>query len=245
MEEPKTALSIEDLTIQYEKTPVLKNITLKVPSGYIVGILGPNGAGKSTLLQAALGLLKPLSGTIRFFGQPLKSVRSRIAYIPQRQAVDWDFPLTVRELVLMGRYGSLGVFRRAGKQDWQIADKCIELVGLTNFKDRQISQLSGGQQQRAFLARALCQEADIYFMDEPFTGIDLTTETIMMNILRELKAQGKTVFIVHHDLNTADEYFDWVIMLNGHLIASGNMQEAFNTQNLLATYGKVHPGLFP
>ena len=176
------------------------------------GIVGPNGAGKSTLIKASLGLIKPISGKIEYFNLPLKDVQKRIAYVPQRQSVDWDFPITVRDLVLMGRYGRLGPLRWPRKADWAAADRYLEMVGMGPYAGRQISQLSGGQQQRVFIARALLQEADIYFMDEPFAGVDLATEKVIMNILSNLKSEGKTVFVVHHDLNTVESYFDWVVL---------------------------------
>ncbi len=232
------AFQAHQLSVNYDKTPVLWDITFEIPAGHLVGIVGPNGAGKSTLIKASLGLVKPISGKIEFFGLPLKNVRKRIAYVPQRQSVDWDFPITVRDLVLMGRYGRLGILRWPRKADWAAADHYLEMVGMKSFSDRQISQLSGGQQQRVFIARALLQEADIYFMDEPFAGIDLASEKVIINILGKLKTEGKTVFVVHHDLNTVESYFDWAILLNMHLIASGPVNEVFNTENLHATYGK-------
>lgn len=234
------ALQAHQLSVNYDKTPVLWDISLKIPSGEIVGIIGPNGAGKSTFIKTALGLLQPISGKIEFFGQPLSACRRRIAYVPQRESVDWDFPILVRDLVLMGRYGSLGLFRWPRQADQAAVDHCLELVGMSAYANRQISQLSGGQQQRAFIARALVQEADVYFMDEPFAGVDMATETAIMNILRQLKAKGKTVFVVHHDLNTVESYFDWLIMLNMRLIACGNVLEVYNADTLNMTYGKSY-----
>lgn len=233
-------LEIHHLTVNYDKTPVLWDISLSVPPGVLVGIVGPNGAGKSTLIKAALGLIKPISGKVEFFGKSLKSVRQQVAYVPQRESVDWDFPVTVRDLVVMGRYGRLGLFHRPREADWAAADHYLGLVGMSNYADRQISQLSGGQQQRVFLARALLQEADVYFMDEPFTGIDLGTETIIVQLLQQLRAKGKTVFVVHHDLNTVESYFDWVILLNMRLIAYGPTREFFTPHYLNATYGKSY-----
>lgn len=233
-----SALQAFQLSVNYDKTPVLWDITFDIPQGHLVGIVGPNGAGKSTLIKTSLGLLKPISGKIEFFGLPLKDVRRRVAYVPQRQSVDWDFPITVRDLVLMGRYGRLGLFHWPRKADWAAADRYLEMVGMEPYADRQISQLSGGQQQRVFIARALLQEADIYFMDEPFAGIDLASEKVIMSILSRLKSEGKTVFVVHHDLNTVESYFDWAILLNMHLIACGPVHEVFNAENLQATYGK-------
>jgi len=232
------ALHVSDLSVSYDQTAVLWDISLEVPQGKIVGIIGPNGAGKSTLIKSILGLVKPVSGKVEFFNRPLKEVRKKIAYVPQRETVDWHFPVTVRDLVLMGRYGRLGLLRWPGKADRQAAEAFLDKVGMVEYADRQISQLSGGQQQRAFLARALMQEADIYFMDEPFTGIDLATETIIMHLLRELISKNKTIFIVHHDLNTVESYFDWVILLNMRLIACGPLKDVYNAQNLVDTYGK-------
>ncbi len=234
----KYSLEVHELSVNYGQTPVLWDLTLALPPGLLVGIIGPNGAGKSTLLKAALGLVKPLSGKVEFFGQALKRVRQRVAYVPQRESVDWDFPVTVKDLVLMGRYGRLGLFRFPRAADWAAVEHYLNLVGMKEYRNRQISQLSGGQQQRAFLARALLQEADIYFMDEPFTGIDLGTEAMIIQLLRELCSQGKTIFVVHHDLNTVERYFDWVILLNMRLIAYGKTSEVFNASSLQAAYGK-------
>jgi manganese/zinc/iron transport system ATP- binding protein len=234
------ALSVSQLTVNYEKTPVLWDITLDVPAGKLVGIMGPNGAGKSTFIKAALGLIQPISGKVEFFGHPLKEMREHVAYVPQRESVDWDFPITVKDLVLMGRYGRLGLFRRPREADVTAVEHYLELVGMTGYADRQISQLSGGQQQRVFLARALLQEAEIYFMDEPFAGIDAGSEAVLMKLLKELKHQGKTVFIVHHDLNSAENYFDWGILLNMRLVANGKMKEIFTPENLSMTYGKSY-----
>lgn len=234
------ALQVSQLSVNYDQSPVLWDISLAVPTGKLVGIIGPNGAGKSTLIKAVLGLVPPISGKVEFFGQSLADVRLRVAYVPQRESVDWDFPTTVRDLVLMGRYGRLGLFRWPRQADWAAVDHYLDTVGMSQYADRQISQLSGGQQQRAFIARALVQEADIYFMDEPFAGIDLASETVIMNILRQLRAKGKTVFVVHHDLNTIEDYFDWAILLNMRLVACGNVAEVFNPETLHATYGKSY-----
>lgn len=236
----KPALEVHQLTVNYDKTPVLWDISLEVPCGKLVGVVGPNGAGKSTFIKTALGLVEPISGKVEFFGQSLKDVRQRVAYVPQRESVDWDFPITVRDLVLIGRYGRLGVFKWPRQADYAAADHYLEVVGMAQYKDRQISQLSGGQQQRVFIARALLQEADVYFMDEPFAGVDLATEKVLMNVLRELKNEGKTVFVVHHDLNNVEDYFDWVVMLNMRLVACGSVQQVFNPDTLNETYGKSY-----
>lgn len=233
-------LETYNLSVSYDKVPILWDINLNIPQGKLVGIVGPNGAGKSTLIKTILGLIKPVSGSVKFFGMPLAKMRARVAYVPQRESVDWDFPITVRDLVLMGRYGRLGLFRWPRAADLAAAEHYMEVMGIGHLRERQISQLSGGQQQRAFLARALLQEADIYFMDEPFTGIDLATEAIIMNLLRRLIAQNKTIFVVHHDLNTVESYFDWAILINMRLIASAPLSEAFTAATLLATYGKSY-----
>lgn len=236
----QSALKIHQLTVNYEKIPVLWDISLEVPQGKIVGIIGPNGAGKSTLLKAILGLLRPLSGKIEFFGKSLNEVRKKVAYVPQRESVDWDFPITVKELVLMGSYGNLKLFQSPTKKEIAAAEHYLGLVDMLSYANRQISQLSGGQQQRVFLARALLQQADIYFMDEPFAAIDMGTEAVIMNILRNLQQEGKTVFVVHHDLNTVENYFDWAIILNMRLIACGEVSKVFNAETLMSAYGKSY-----
>lgn len=234
------ALHISHLTVNYDNYSVLWDVSLKVPKGTLIAIVGPNGAGKSTLIKASLGLLKPLSGKIEFFGQPLSKVRQRVAYVPQRESVDWDFPITVKELVLMGRYGTLGLLQQPREADRAAAEHYLNVVGMSSFGERQINQLSGGQQQRVFIARALLQEADIYFMDEPFSGIDQTTELLLIDLLKQLRDKGKTVFVVHHDLNTVERYFDWCILLNKRLVACGEMKEVFNAETLNSTYGKSY-----
>lgn len=232
------ALKIEQLTVNYDKTPVLWDIHCEIPEGKLVGIIGPNGAGKSTLLKTLLGMACPLSGKIEFFGQPYKKVREKIAYVPQRSSVDWDFPITAFEVVLMGRYGKLGFFKWPKVADREAALHALEMVGMLPFSDRQISQLSGGQQQRLFIARALLQDADLYLMDEPFAGVDMATEKAIIALMDKLKVQGKTLLVVHHDLSTVDAYFDWVIMLNTCLIASGPVEEIFNSDTIMRTYGR-------
>lgn len=228
------------LSVNYEKNPVLWDISLKIPQGLLVGIIGPNGAGKSTLIKTALGLVKPLSGSISFFGLPLEKVRSKVAYVPQRESVDWDFPITVLELVLMGSFGQLGLFKRPGKKLKKKAEEILLKVGMLAYKDRQISQLSGGQQQRAFIARALMQDAELYFMDEPFVGIDFATSKIIWNILEGLRNEGKTIVIVHHDLSSIRQYFDWVIMLNMRLVGFGPVETIFTDDMVHKTYGQSH-----
>jgi manganese/zinc/iron transport system ATP- binding protein len=237
-EAKEPALKVSQLTVNYDKTPVLWDISCEVPSGNLVGIIGPNGAGKSTFLKTAMGLVSPLSGYVTFLGKPLKEVRKKVAYVPQRESVDWDFPITVLDLVLMGRYGRLGWIRRPKTEDIEAAMRVLETVGLAALAHRQISQLSGGQQQRVFLARALLQDAEIYLMDEPFAGIDAATEAVLVYLLQQLKKEGKTVMVVHHDLNTLESYFTWIIMLNLRLIACGPTTEVLTTEMLARTYGK-------
>jgi len=232
------ALSSYHLSVNYGKTPVLWDIHCEIPPGKLAAIIGPNGAGKTTFVKTALGLMQPISGKVDLMGQPITKVREQVAYVPQRTSVDWEFPVTVIELVLMGRFGKLGILRWPRKADRQAATHYLDVVGMTEYSHRQINQLSGGQQQRVFLARALLQEAEIYFMDEPFSGVDLATEKVIVNLLKDLKNKGKTVFVVHHDLNTVEQYFDWVVLLNTRLIASGPFQEVFTPDNLNKTYGK-------
>jgi manganese/zinc/iron transport system ATP- binding protein len=226
------ALDAESLHIHFGKTAVLWDVSFRVPKGVVAAILGPNGAGKSTLLKAALGLVKPLSGKIDVLGQSSEGLKRRCAYVPQRESVDWDFPITALEVVLMGRYGRLGLFGRLRKADREAAMAALELVGMAPYAKRQISQLSGGQQQRLFIARALVQDADVLFLDEPFNGIDLATEKSIMALLKSQKELGKTLFIVHHDLPTVKEYFDWAILLNTRLIACGPVSEVFTQDKL-------------
>lgn len=201
-----------------------------------MGIVGPNGAGKSTLIKAMLGLVKPLTGTSRFFGQPLSKVRQRIGYMPQSTSVDWDFPTTVEDVVTMGTYGSLGWFRRPGKKQQNQAMSALEQTGMANFARRQIGELSGGQRQRVFLARTLVQSPELYFMDEPFQGIDAKSQQAIVDVLHSLQSAGKTVVIVHHDLSTVADYCDYVTLLNGDIIDSGPVEETFTTQNIRTTY---------
>lgn len=231
------ALELHDLTVVYEKKPALYGVDAVVPRGSICGIIGPNGAGKSTLIKAAMGLLPVQGGWVRFFGQQLDHARGRVAYVPQRSSVDWDFPVNVMDVVLMGRYGRLGLLRRTKPADHAAARDCLQRVGMLDYADRQISQLSGGQQQRVFIARALAQEADLYLMDEPFTGVDAATESTIMELLREMRARGGTILVVHHDLTTAPTYFDRLLLLNMRLIATGPVDEVFTPELLQQTYG--------
>lgn len=232
-----TAFEIHDMTVAYRRKPVLWDIDLEVPEGKLVGIIGPNGAGKTTLIKAALGLVPLASGKVEIYGKPYDQQRHLVGYVPQRETVDWDFPVTVLDVVLMGTYARLGWFRRPGPAERKIARECLEQVELAEFADRQIRQLSGGQQQRVFLARALAQDARVYFMDEPFAGVDAATEAAILRLLQNLRSAGKTVFVVHHDLQTVEQYFDWVILLNMRLLACGEVATTFTTENLQKTYG--------
>ena len=231
------AVEVHDVTVAYHRKPVLWDVDLALPPGRLIGIVGPNGAGKSTLLKAILGLVPLASGRIDIFGRPLKECRKEVGYVPQRETVDWDFPVCALDVVVMGRYGRLGWCRRPGRADREAALACLERVGMADLAQRQISQLSGGQQQRVFLARALAQDARVYFMDEPFAGVDAATEAAIMNLLRDLRAAGQTVLAVHHDLQTVREYFDYLVMLNMRVVAAGPTEEVFNNRNLQATYG--------
>lgn len=231
------AIDAEDITIAYNDKPVIWDVDMQVPKGVMMAIIGPNGAGKSTLIKGLLNLIPLTAGEVKVFGDSYKNMRKRVGYVPQRTAVDWDFPTTVLDVVLMGTYGKLGWIKRPRKQEIIIAHEAIEKVGMSEFANRQISQLSGGQQQRVFLARALTQNADIYLMDEPFQGVDATTERAIISILKELKNSGKTVIAVHHDLQTVPEYFDWVTLLNVRRIAGGPVKDVFTTENLRKTYG--------
>jgi manganese/zinc/iron transport system ATP- binding protein len=231
------AIEVHDLTVAYRDAPVLWDIDLTVPPGVLMAVVGPNGAGKTTLIKAILGLIQPVSGRVLVAGQPYAPRNQTIAYVPQRSTVDWDFPTTVADVVLMGTYGQLGWFRRPRAPQRAAAAEALKRVGLADFAHRQISQLSGGQQQRVFLARALVQDAPVYLMDEPFQGVDAVTETAIIAILRELRTRGRTVVVVHHDLQTVTEYFDWVTLLNVRLIASGPVAEVFTPENLRRTYG--------
>ena len=232
------AVEVEDLTVAYEARPVLWDIDLKIPEGQLMAVVGPNGAGKTTLIKAILGLLKPVSGSVRFLNGRLdeRTLKNRIGYVPQSSSVDWDFPATVQDVVLMGCYGRLGWIRRPKKSDIVLTKKMLEKVGMLSYASRQISQLSGGQQQRVFLARALVQEALVYFMDEPFKGVDVQTERAIVLLLKELKEQGKTVVVVHHDLQTVPDYFDWVTLINQRVVACGPVEEVFHEENLKETY---------
>jgi manganese/zinc/iron transport system ATP- binding protein len=231
------AVEVTDLTIAYKDKPVLWDVDMDVPSGTLMAIVGPNGAGKTTLIKSILGLVKPAAGQVLVYGKPYSEQRHLVGYVPQRGSVDWDFPTSVLDVVMMGRYGVLGWFKRPGASEHAAALEALDKVGMKAYAERQISQLSGGQQQRVFLARALVQDAQLYFMDEPFQGVDATTERAIVTLLQELRSAGKTVVVVHHDLQTVPEYFDWVTMLNVRRIASGPVEEVFTEQNLRKAYG--------
>lgn len=234
---PSAPVSIHDLTVAYHRKPVLWDVDLDVPQGRLVGIIGPNGAGKSTLIKAALDLVPCVSGEVLIYGRPFRQQRRLVAYVPQRESVDWDFPISAVEVVMMGRYGMMGWFRPPTRAHRRAAVEALERVGMADFADRQISTLSGGQQQRIFLARALAQEAQIYFMDEPFASVDAATERAIIAVLTELKDAGRTVLVVHHDLQTVSRYFDHVIMLNMRVVAHGPTRAVFTEENLARTYG--------
>jgi manganese/zinc/iron transport system ATP- binding protein len=231
------ALAVDDLTVAYNSRPALWDVDLEVPEGVLMAIVGPNGAGKSTLIKAVLNLIPRSAGTALFYGKPYEQARSLVGYVPQRGSVDWDFPTSVIDVVTMGLYGKLGWLRRPGRREREAALHALEQVGMADFAERQISQLSGGQQQRTFLARALVQDTQLYFMDEPFAAVDAVTERAIVALLRELRARGKTVIVVHHDLQTVPEYFDWVTLLNIEVVASGPTETAFTPDNLRRTYG--------
>jgi manganese/zinc/iron transport system ATP- binding protein len=232
------ALEITGLNVHYGLHPVLWDICLSVPQGSLVGIIGPNGAGKSTLLRSILGLVRESTGRVRLLGKTLEQMRRNIAYIPQKECVDWSFPITVRELVTMGCFPKRGLLGRIRPEDIVSVEDSLQLLGMASMADRHISQLSGGQQQRAFLARALVQKAEIYFLDEPFRGVDHTSEQILIDTLRVMRLEGKTIFVVHHDLLSAKRYFDWLILLNMRLVKSGPIKSVFTLEYLQQTYGE-------
>lgn len=241
----QTAIHIEQLTVAYQAVPVLWQVGLNIQKGKRTAIIGPNGAGKSTLIKSILGLMTPLTGEVDFSVKDgewaeYKSIKKSVAYVPQKSSVDWDFPTTVLDVVVMGRYGHLGWFKRPGKKDTALAEEMLVKVGMHSFKDRQISQLSGGQRQRVFLARALVQQAEIYLLDEPLAGVDMKSEKVIMELLEELSSAGKTVIVVHHDLQTVKEYFDEVVFLNREVVAAGSVATTFTEDIIEETYRKDH-----
>ena len=236
-QDENTIVEVHDLTVAYDNKPVLWNADFSIPKGKMVGIVGPNGAGKSTLLKAIMGLIPTASGFTKIFNGSLKKNRHKVAYVPQKDSVDWDFPVSVLDVVEMGRYGNKSLFKRLNKKDKQISIEALKKVKMLDFANRHISELSGGQQQRVFIARALAQKAELYFMDEPFSGVDMASEKAIVEILLELKKEGKTIFVVHHDLQSAMDYFDWMILINKRIVASGPIKEVFTTDILQKTYG--------
>ncbi|MFP3322804.1 metal ABC transporter ATP-binding protein [Planococcus sp. SIMBA_160] len=230
------ALAVENITVSYHGRSAIEAIDLTLEQGNILGIIGPNGAGKSTLLKAILNLISIDSGSIKIFGGSLKENRNRIAYVPQRNQYDWDFPIHVMDAVLIGTYPSLGIFKRPKKSDKAWALECLEKVGLAQYANRQIGELSGGQQQRVFLARALAQKADLFFLDEPFVGIDMASEGMIVKLLKDLRDEGKTVVVVHHDLSKAKEYFDELLLLNKQLVQFGRPAEVLRPEVMRKAY---------
>ncbi|TWT44599.1 High-affinity zinc uptake system ATP-binding protein ZnuC [Phycisphaerae bacterium RAS1] len=230
-------LSIHDMTVAYHRKPVLWDVDYDAPPAQLVGIVGPNGAGKSTLLKAVLDLVPKASGRVMVFGKPYTQQRRLVAYVPQRESVDWDFPVSALDVVVMGRYGRIGWLRPVTRRHREAGLHALERVGMADFARRQISQLSGGQQQRVFLARALAQEASVYLMDEPFASVDAATEKAIVQVLHDLRGGGRTVLVVHHDLQTVPEYFDYVLLLNTRIVAHGPTAQTFTQENLRKTYG--------
>ncbi len=230
-------LIVDDLTVAYQRKPVLWDVSFQIPAGSLVAVVGPNGAGKSTLLKAILEMTPRASGRVLVFGDTYRRARSRVGYVPQRESVDWDFPISALEVVTMGLYGQIGWCLPVRKVHRDKARAALDRVGLSDFASRQISQLSGGQQQRTFLARALVQEADLYLMDEPFAAVDAATERAIVDLLREMRATGKTAVVIHHDLQTVPEYFDYVVLLNMRVVAAGPVDTVFTAENLQKTYG--------
>ncbi len=231
------ALSVDDLTVAYHRKPVIWDVGFDLPAGSLIGVVGPNGAGKSTLLKAVMDLVPVASGRILVFGESYRQNRHRVGYVPQRESVDWDFPVDALDVVTMGLYSKIGWCMPVRKKHRQAAMEALDRVGIADLAHRQISQLSGGQQQRTFLARALVQDADLYLMDEPFAAVDASTEKAIVEILRQLKSRGKTAVVIHHDLQTVPEYFDYVVLLNMRVVAHGPVQQTFTSENLQKTYG--------
>lgn len=231
-----TAIDIKHLHFSYHENEVLQDITFSLDKGRLIGIIGPNGAGKSTLLKAILGLVPLNKGEIKIYGKSLDQMRKNIAYVPQRSNIDWDFPIIVKDTVLLGTYPRLGVFHRPTKKEKDWAMDCLIKVGMEKFSNKQIGELSGGQQQRVFLARSLAQEAECFFLDEPFVGIDVSSEELIINILRELRDEGKTVFVVHHDLMKVEDYFDDLILINKELIGAGPVDSIFRPELMETAY---------
>lgn len=234
-------IKIEGLSVSYDRKRVLTNLYLDLYAGNTYAVVGPNGAGKSTLFKAILGLVETNAGKIKIEGEPIGKKKNKMAYIPQRDEVDWSFPAIVTDIVLMGRYPHKRLFDKLNAQDHEIAYDAMEELGIVNLKNRQISELSGGQQQRVFIARALCQQADVFLFDEPFAGVDITTEEHIIKALKRLASEGKTLLVVHHDLSTVEAYFDHCILLNQRLIAYGETKQIFTAENIAKAYGAQLP----
>lgn len=230
------SIDVHNLYVSYYGNEVIQDVSFSVESGKLIGIIGPNGAGKSTLMQAILGLIPRDKGKVSFHGKTIKEVQKKVAYVPQRSNIDWDFPIVVRDTVLLGTYPGLGLFRRPNKAHKQLALKCLKQVGMEKFSKRQIGELSGGQQQRVFLARALAQDAKFFFLDEPFVGIDVTSEKVIISILKQLRDAGKTIFVVHHDLSKVESYFDDIILINKKLYGAGSVENVFHPEIMNKCY---------
>ncbi len=234
------AIEVENLTVSYGPVPALLDISVQIPAGQLIGVIGPNGSGKSTLIKSILGFVKPDYGTVKLFGEDLEHAKGHVAYVPQRGTVDWDFPITVREVAVMGRYGHQPWWRDLSREDYRIADQALEMVRMSEFAKRQIGQLSGGQQQRVFMARALAQGSEVLLLDEPFAGVDAATEQSILDVLEDTKRQGRTLVVVHHDLTTAAQYFDQLILLKQRMFAFGTPQQVLHPELLSQVYeGKL------
>jgi len=232
----RKSIDVQDLTVSYDGNEVLQHISFSIKSGQLIGIIGPNGAGKSTLIKGMLDLIHRDSGDVRIDGKKITKMRKQIAYVPQRSNIDWDFPILVRDTVLLGTYPKLGLFKRPTKTDKKWADECLDKVNMLDYRDRQIGELSGGQQQRVFLARALAQQANYFFLDEPFVGIDVTSENTIIAILKALRDEGKTVFVVHHDLTKVEQYFDQLLLINKKLMKYGDVKEVMQKELMSSAY---------
>lgn len=230
-------IEIRNLNVDYFGNSALENVNINIPFGYTIGIIGPNGAGKSTFIKSLLEVIKKRSGTVRVEGKDISEYKRKIAYVPQKNDIDLTFPITVKDTVLTGTYPNLRIFQRPGKKERQRVEECMAMVDISDLANKQISNLSGGQLQRVFIARALAQKADVFFLDEPFVGIDLVSEKIIVKLLKQLREEGKTILIVHHDLHEVEEYFDKVIILNKKLIAFGDVKDTFTADNILNAYG--------
>lgn len=231
------AVEVHDLTVVYNRKPALWDIDFQLPKGKLIGVIGPNGSGKSTLIKAIMEIVEKSSGWAKVFNQDIDKVRHKVSYVPQRESVDWDFPTNVMDVVLMGRYGRKNIWKRTSKEDKQIAIESLKKVGMLEFQDRQISELSGGQQQRVFMARALAEQAELYLMDEPFAGVDAATENSIFEVFQEIRNSGNTMLVIHHDLQSAAKFFDWIVLLNTRLVAVGPIDEVFTEENMNEAYG--------